>query len=144
MYHKGDFSTFLLLELTKTFSTRKIVVMTKGSNCKSQTFLKNSTVFSSEIIDAKQKVLLRIFSNNRLCEEPNAYSLNHLFFFLTVKRFSRWMKKETNLNQRCCWKFIFRWKLSTKQKLVNSQVLLICSGVKFTFTETKQSFFQWL
>ena len=80
MYHKGDFSTFLLLELTKTFSTRKIVVMTKGSNCKSQTFLKNSTVFSSEIINAKQKVLLRIFSNNRLCEEPNAYNLNHLFF----------------------------------------------------------------
>ena len=80
MYHKGDFSTFLLLELTKTFSTRKIVVMTKGSNCKSQTFLKNSTVFSSEIIDAKQKVLLRIFSNNRLCEESNAYNLNHLFF----------------------------------------------------------------
>lgn len=81
MYHKGDFSTFLLLELTKTFSTsKKIVVMTKGSNCKSQTFLKNSTVFSSEIIDAKQKVLLRIFSNNRLCEESNAYNLNHLFF----------------------------------------------------------------
>ena len=81
MYHKGDFSTFLLLELTKTFSTsKKIVVMTKGSNCKSQTFLKNSTVFSSEIIDAKQKILLRIFSNNRLCEESNAYNLNHLFF----------------------------------------------------------------
>ena len=54
--------------------------MTKGSNCKSQTFLKNSTVFSSEIIDAKQKILLRIFSNNRLCEESNAYNLNHLFF----------------------------------------------------------------
>lgn len=46
----------------------------------SQTFLKNSTVFSSEIINAKQKVLQRIFSNNKLCEEPNAYNLNDLFF----------------------------------------------------------------
>ena len=70
--------------------------MTKGSNCHKRFW--RIPVFSSEIIDAKQKVLQRIFSNNKLCEEPNAYNLNDLFFFLLWRDFrGEWTKRQISI-----------------------------------------------
>lgn len=94
MFSQRRFLNFPIIRTHQDFFDEKDTCYNKREQL-SQTFLKNSTVFSSEIINAKQKVLQRIFSNNKLCEEPNAYNLNDLFFFLLWRDFGgEWTKRQ--------------------------------------------------
>lgn len=90
--------SLIILEITQSFVTSrrflnfairthqghismKMVAIEKESNCKSQTFLKNSIFVSSKKKnDAKQELLPIIFLNGKLCEGQNSHTTQTIYF----------------------------------------------------------------